>query len=370
MNVYLTTLDEGYSEEIQIILDMFEKDMGPITFSYLDPTPDAEYFKKYDQLERISLPDLFEINEAIKREKRIDYHVVLLTKKSLDIPYLTKERFKDWHSAFLFHNLMVNTTRWKKITGDRSYLAVAHQIIENVFQSLSHIQINSQKIYRDVHLDMDVCINDYCANLNETKSKIASGLICRKCQERFHEFNPDGKNTLQQIRNILKRISDRFRDNYDLSPTEDEKKIVIDGAGDIYMGGTRIDFGKSTTIWYMYLFYLINYNKKISSYDFKIEKGEVRSKFSQLIGDIGKKPKDDKKPNIEFNYNAFIKGIRTHTTRAKDYLQNSLQYEALAKLFEFQTQADSEGVNHYFISVEEKDISINDFFKQYRVIDL
>ncbi len=49
----------------------------------------------------------------------------------------------------------------KEITEDRSYLAIAHQIIENIFQSLSQINLGSTKLMQEIHLNSKGCINDY-----------------------------------------------------------------------------------------------------------------------------------------------------------------------------------------------------------------
>lgn len=364
MDVYITTLDKESEDDVKIILDMFSKDFGDIKFLPLKLKKNSDYFKKYKKLDRLHIDDITDILQLIKdqKEKHNDY-VVLLTEKGLDIPIARNPHDKDWNSVFFTKNIAVNSSRWVQLTEDRTYLALAHQIVENIFQSLSHLTISGPTFLEDIHTGVSGCINAYCGNFDQINAKILSGFICKECQERFLCFEQE--KDLIQIKKILRRISNRITDNFEFE-INTNKRIVVNKYGDIKLGGSKLNFRGAKIVRHTYLFYLLNYNKIIRTEDLE-SNYEVRKKFIELSTLNG------------INYNLhdmdnYITNISTHQTRTKKYLLNSLINENLLKNFEIKGQKEKvngviDSKKHYYqISIDqESDIEIDPSLLKYRL---
>lgn len=364
MDVYITTLDKRSEDDVKIILDMFSKDFGDIKFLPLKLKKNTDYFKKYKKLDRLHIDDIKEILPLIKEQTgTYDQYVVLLTEKGLDIPAASNPYEKDWNSVFISKNIVVNSSRWIDLTEDRTYLALAHQIIENLFQALSYVTISHPSFLEDIHLGISGCINDFCADFNQIHAKILSGFICQKCQERFLCYEQE--KDLVQIKKILRRISNRITDNFEFE-INTNKRIVVNKYGDIKLGGSKLNFRGAKIVRHTYLFYLLNYNKIIRTEDLE-SNYEVRKKFIELSTLNG------------INYNLhdmdnYITNISTHQTRTKKYLLNSLINENLLKNFEIKGQKEKvngviDSKKHYYqISIDqESDIEIDPSLLKYRL---
>lgn len=361
MNTFIASFAQDFDDDVENIVEMFKKDKGPINFQLLPVDYDSDYFKNYESLSSLRTEDINDICSSLRQSTKEKIAssdvVVIITPKKLDIPVISTPKEKDWNSVFISHNIAVNCSRWDKITEGRPYLAVAHQIIENIFQDLSHIEINSQKLYKDIHVDSEVCINDYCKNLNETKGKIRSGFICKSCTERALKFTD--KSYVLQIKNILKRISERLNDNYDFTPTKEELRVKIDQYADIYLGGKRINFGKSKIAKLCYLFYLINHNRSIGAKDFK-GSPEIQKKFISLSSLLGETFTDQQ-------YYSYVRSIRTHHTRSFEKVLNGLENESVSPYFKFKSETIKQDVYVYKIEVLEDNIEIPEDFQKYRL---
>lgn len=361
MNTFIASFAQDFDDDVENIVEMFKKDKGPINFQLLPVDYDSDYFKNYESLSSLRTEDINDICSSLRQSTKEKIAssdvVVIITPKKLDIPVISTPKEKDWNSVFISHNIAVNCSRWDKITEGRPYLAVAHQIIENIFQDLSHIEINSQKLYKDIHVDSEVCINDYCKNLNETKGKIRSGFICKSCTERALNFTD--KSYVLQIKNILKRISERLNDNYDFTPTKEELSVKIDQYADIYLGGKRINFGKSKIAKLCYLFYLINHNRSIGAKDFK-GSYEIQQKFISLSSLLGETFTDQQ-------YYSYVRNIRTHHTRSFEKVLNGLENESVSPYFKFKSETIKQDVYVYKIEVLEDNIEIPEDFQKFRL---
>ncbi|WP_027383265.1 hypothetical protein [Epilithonimonas caeni] len=186
MKVYLTTLDSATRDDLGIIEEMLNKDNGPIKFKVIPSNLKTEYGERYRESKKLSLEDISKINLEVKQENNIygDY-LVLVTNKNIEKPKpITIHGKESWYSVFAFKDIAVNSTGWNEITEQRSYLAVAHQIVENIFQSLCHMNLNSNELLADVHLQSKGCINDYCKNKNEIHAKYYPDLFVKPARTR------------------------------------------------------------------------------------------------------------------------------------------------------------------------------------------
>ncbi len=360
MEVFITTLNKDLEDDVEVILDMFTKDKGEIVFKPLPIDIDAEYVKRYNEVERLEIDDIEKICGAIKSENKIwDEYIVLITDKGIDIPTSKSLQDKDWNSAYIFKNIVVkNSKGFKKMTEDRPYLGIAHQIIENIFQSISRIKINSTKLFRDVHVEAKGCINDYCKNFSDIKTKIMSGFICHTCTQKALD-NGVSEIKLQQIRNILGRINNRFRNNYELSNSAN-KKIIVDKYGELNCGGSPINFGKSTVRKIFYLFYIINYNKVVTREELS-NNPQIRKKFMSLGTLVGEEINS-------YTMNLLLKKASTHITRSKETVLNSLMNEGMIDYFSIKSKKLPTNTHYYYYQVDdEQNIEIDQSLLKFRV---
>jgi hypothetical protein len=363
-------------ENIEDTISMFSKDKGPLNFKLLEVIHSSDYYQFYRDLAKISKNDLKELSKQIRDSHNIhpDDLVVIVSPKSLETPTEKFNSSKDWYSYYYERAIVVKTGGWDKVTEGKPYLGISHQIIENVFQFLGNIDLYSKKLEKSIHLETEVCINDFCANINETKGKIRSGYICQSCIE--SALKHISNDYVIQIKNILSRISNRIRENYVFDFSEDQLKIeviekyipikkvkekpkpkkevlekhiskkeVIEKYK-IKIGGEIIEFGhKGKFSHIVYLFYLINPDLGIGSEDLS-KQGIVREKFKSLYKKIYEEIYDDE-------VDRYIKNITSVHSRISTRLKNQLKIESLAHKYGFNSTKIAQDVYVYNIDVTQ-----------------
>ena len=183
MKVKISYLNSQGRDNIAEVVDMFSKDRGPLTFELLENNYSSDHFQYHRDLTKISIDDLKELSRLIRLDHSIgsDDFVVVISQKTIDASVINITSLKDWYSFYYEQNILVKSGGWSNITEGKPYLAIAHQIIENIFQYLGKLDLNSIRLQDSIHMETEVCINDFCEKPNETKGKIRSGYICRSC---------------------------------------------------------------------------------------------------------------------------------------------------------------------------------------------
>lgn len=363
MNVYITTFDEKLEKTVELILELFSKDKGEINFKPLKMDKDFYYMRQYSDKENIEYYEIAKLGENVKNFYQIDRdYLVIVTSKKILIPTTKSLNEKDWNSAFIHKTIIVKSTGFEKLTDERPYLGIAHQVIENLFQSLSKMVIYSPNLYRTIHLESEGCINDYCKDFKDIKTKIMSGRICKSCQQRAVDQNVSPV-TMKQIKDILQRINMIINDNFDY----EDDKITIEPHGRVFIGNTKIDFGKRTVTKIVYLFFLINYNNIIYRDDIMYDE-EIREKFIQL-GFLFDVDYDKKENDAEYvRLNKLIVKLSPHITKIKDDLKNYAFNENLKKTLFIQSKYNSDNHHYYQIEIpDEQGIEIHKSMLEYRV---
>ena len=351
MKVKISYLNLRGRDNIIEVIDMLSKDSGPLTFELLENNYSSDYFRYHRDLTKISIDDLRGLSNLIREEYSIDNNdlVVIITQKSLESPTKSFTSIKDWYSFYYEQNILVKSGGWSKITEGKPYLAIAHQIIENVFQNLGMIDLNSIRLQDSIHMETEVCINDFCEKPNETKGKIRSGYICRRCIE--SALNHTSNDYIIQIKNILSRISSRLRENYDFNFSHDELKIQVTKNYKIEIGGHPLDFGhKGKLSHIVYLFYLINHNGGFGRKDLSTG-GVAREKFMLLYNHIYSKIYEDE-------VNRYVKSITSVHSRISTRIKNQLNIEALAHKYGFNSSNTKQDVTVYYIDISPEHLSI------------
>ena len=351
MKVKISYLNSQGRDNISEVVDMFSKDRGPLTFELLENNYSSDHFQYHRVLTKISIDDLKELSRLIRLDHSIgsDDFVVVISQKTIDASVINITSLKDWYSFYYEQNILVKSGGWSNITEGKSYLAIAHQIIENIFQYLGKLDLNSIRLQDSIHMETEVCINDFCEKPNETKGKIRSGYICRSCIE--SALNYTSNDYVIQIKNILSRISNRLRENYDFNFSDDELKIQVTENYKIEIGGHPLDFGhKGKLSHIVYLFYLINHNGGFGRKD--LSKGGIaREKFMLLYNHIYSKIYDDE-------VDRYVKSITTVHSRISTRLKNQLNIEALAHKYGFQSSNTKQDVTVYNIDISPEHLCV------------
>lgn len=390
MDVNIVYLSQRGRENMEDAIDMFKKDIGPLNFKLVKHTNTSKYFRFHQDIKNFKLEDFENLTSIIRDElpiSDIDY-LVVVTPKLLPSPNKKMKTSKDWISFYDNNNIIVKSSGWDKISEGNSYLYVAHQIIENLFQNLCSFDLTSENLHQQVHMETDICINDFCEKLNNTKGKIRSGFICQKCLN--HAYSVSSRENIDQIRKILTRISDRIRSNYKFNFSEDDLKIELRKIDfdvnskkekkkiyyninkkeeekkidfDLYMGGKKIDFGKAKKLKVIYIFYLINYHLKIGKHSFakknesSVFKSNYKNLYEKLIGQTN-----------ELEINSYINSMTSYHSRILTRLKNQLQIESLAEKYKLTSKFEEQDKSVYWVEVEAKNIIIPVELEKYRVL--
>ena len=355
--VYLNT--EG-RENISEVVDMFSLDKGPLKFELLEVITYASYFQFYKQLKKISLDDLNTLSDEIREDFRLskDDYIIIVTSKSLETPTAAFQSPKDWYSFHYHRNVIVKSGGWERITEGKTYLGIAHQIIENLFQNLGKFDLYSMKFEDWIHKEPEICINDFCEKPNETKGKIRSGYICQPCTQ--SALSSTSNDYIIQIKNILTRISNRLRENYVFDFTPEQLKIQVLEDYTINIGGQAIDFGhKGKMSHVVYLFYLINNQVGIGKKDL-IAEGKARDKFILLYNHIYKRVYDDE-------VNRYVNNITSVHSRISTRLKNILNIESLAHKYGFSSKKIDQDVSVYSIDIDNNHLIFPSELKEFTV---
>ncbi len=360
MDIHIIYLSSQGYENIEETISMFSKDKGPLNFKLLEVIHSSKYYQFYRDLGKISKNDLQNLSKQIRESHEInsDDLVVIVSPKSLESPTQKFNTPKDWYSYYYERTIVVKTGGWEIITEGKPYLGISHQIIENIFQFLGNIDLYSKKIEKSVHLETEVCINDFCANPNETKGKIRSGYICQSCIE--SALKNISNDYVIQIKNILSRISNRVRENYVFDFSEDQLKIEVTQDYEIKIGGQIIDFGHKGKLYHVvYLYYLINLDVGIGSNDFS-KQGIVREQFKSLYNHLYKKIYD-------YEIESYIKNITSIHSRISTKLKNQLSIESLAHKYGFKSKKISQDISVYNIELSKDYLALPSTLNTFKI---
>jgi hypothetical protein len=136
VKVKISYLNSQGRDNIIEVIEMFSKDRGPMNFELLENNISSDYYQYHRDLTKISIDDLKELSKLVRLDHSIesDDFVVVISQKTLDASLINITSLKDWYSFYYEQNILVKSGGWSNITEGKPYLAIAHQIIENIFQ--------------------------------------------------------------------------------------------------------------------------------------------------------------------------------------------------------------------------------------------
>lgn len=373
MNVKIVNLSRKGTSDVKDVVDMFSKDRGPLKFSIEKTQFDSDYYSFYRNAKKIDRLTFFDLYEKVRKEHDIsdnDFLVILSNKQLVYDP--NHPSHKKWISYFVTNNIVVKTGIYAEVSEGRDYLSVGHQIIENLFQNLIGMELTNIHSEYTIHYDNKSCINDFSELFNDVQGKMWSGKICGKCNTKAKERldNP----TYLQIKKILRRISNRLNDNYEIDFTPEdltvEVKLDYNAKGNggrpscsISIGGQTVDFGniKRSSRIITYLFYLINANIEIGKRDFegkgyKNTKENYERLHELLKGKL-----------YESNFKTYLKSIRSYHCRISTLIENQTDIDDVGHMYRFHSKFIDQDVSAYSIHVEPENLILPEELLKFRV---
>ena len=353
-------------------MDILSSQIGPLKFNLIKFSNKTEYFKFHNSLNKITLENLKSLSDLVRIQEGLgnDEFVVIVSAKSLDTPNKKLKTFKDWISFYQDRNIIVKSSEWDKVADISPHLGVAHQIVENLFQNLSQVDLESIKLDESIHMEVEPCLNSFCEDLKETRFKISSGHICGACLRSASYSVPN--HIIIQIKSILNQISSDYNDNYVFEYTDEQLTIEVKPhTYDIYIGGDKFDFdvrAKKTKITYLY--YLINHGKKIGKTDYNGYRryNDARQKFKSLHEKLSGVIYDEE-------IDSYLDDMSQRHTKINKRLISYIPSEEISKKYRIisSSELDGEGtkssvVTSYYINVEDKHIIIPEELHQFRVL--
>jgi hypothetical protein len=239
MKIHITSTPETNKSLIEEVIDVLKQSSGDF-FKFIAEDPmnvkqigiyNNDLINENLNTYEISLDGILKVCSNYKETNKIDQDdfVVVLT------GIKTKE---EWFSAFRERAIFVDVNDWELfINNDRKY-GIAHQIFENIFQSLIDLQIEGN-LDPLIHKDRPIgCINDFCDEKRDIEYKLMTARICPKCLERAY----------QKIENplIIKSIQNQFESIRKLLMTNTENiqnlipPISVKSEGKIFVHNTEL----------------------------------------------------------------------------------------------------------------------------------
>jgi len=284
MNVYITGMPGVSASTINDTIRFLNKSQGRLTFIKSEGISEKQLcrvLKTENSIESFDFCQLEDISDVYRTLREIEDEDLVVFLSDYKLDYEKYDGDKRWFSYFSNNNIVVKTYGWEVYTSNRPYLAISHQIIENVFQSLSGLNLKTSSVHNMYHFgDNSVCINNFALFEKEIKIKLLSGVICETCVSDFLNRTPENYNYYPQIDDILERVRKELKAIVRIEPSYEDVKINEDGS--IEIGEHKLTF-KGKYEHYIYLFFLINSGKWFSEKNLFEFDGIISSNLNSLI---------------------------------------------------------------------------------------
>ena len=259
MNVYVTSTPEISTSKTTKVVELLNSIKGPLNFFVVDKLSKANHRNLVD-FDDNTLPIFFDnLNKVAESERdsfsyNHDDFYVILTSKKLDNAFYGK----NWFSYFNQRNIFVRTYGWEIHTRRKTHIAIAHQVIENIFQSLSGYKFED---YTGYHDRPQGCLNDFCHNEYEIEFKLRTGHICKTCLDTA----VDNGITIELVGQINRYLNFFRGELLDIQSTIDEMpvpKVMITEKGKVIVSNKEIRIKHINRA--LYIFAVLNRGEVLS----------------------------------------------------------------------------------------------------------
>lgn len=249
MNVFITCTPEFSYDKLDEIVTLLSSIPGELKFIKGKPLNYTQFrrlnpkFEDVSQIMSLTFEELFDLIQGYREFREIidEDYIILVTS--------IRNRLR-WFSAFSKNNIFIQGDEWDLISSVDSKFSIAHQCVENIFQSLIDIDIYNAESEPNIHFDAINCINDFCKNKSHILRKLQSANICESCYQRAID---KGVNDflLTHIVSILEEIRREFVISKKLLSQTRIEKVVIDEKGNITIGDRIIKMNTLPKVMYI-----------------------------------------------------------------------------------------------------------------------
>jgi len=268
MKVFITGTSADDINPINEVVDLLSKIKGPISFHALEPLEKENIqlvVRQFDidgvKTEKLEFDELINISLLYRIKYGLEKDDVLVILTSIQLVHqFNAETNKTWFSYYRGNNIVVKTIGWERFVDKKMNVAISHQVIENLFQTLLG------ESFTGFHMDSRSCINDFCENEVEITYKLMSCRICEDCLSVAFDRNIKLE-LLDQIRESLNLLRDRFQifQSLDEKIKEDAANSIVEVTKDLRFLFDGIEVDLPARLKTIYLFFLMNVTVRLRS---------------------------------------------------------------------------------------------------------
>lgn len=238
MNVTITCTPEYSQIKLEEIVALLNGIPGELNFTKGKPIGPTQFKRLNQKLEEISqiksltFDEYFDLVQGYRELREIadDEFVILISSIKND---------KEWFSAFQRRNVFVHGDEWDLISNVDSKFGIAHQCVENIFQSICELDIDDYESEPNIHKTTIGCINDFCDEKEDIIRKLQSANICPSCYQRAIDKGMSDF-ILAHIISIIEEIRKEFVISKKLKCQTKLEKVKVDEKGNISIGDRMI----------------------------------------------------------------------------------------------------------------------------------
>ena len=238
MNVVITCTPEFSYDKLNEIVSLLNNIPGELKFIKGQPWTQAQFnrlrlkIENINQIASLTFDEYFDVVQDYRVLKDINDDCFVIVVSSI-------KNDQDWFSAFKKKNIFIHGDEWDLISNVDSKFGIAHQCVENIFQSISELDIDDYESEPNIHQKSLGCINDFCDERSEILIKLQSATICPSCYQRAMD-NGMTNYIMVHIINIIEEIRKEFVISRNYLCQNPIDKVVVDEKGNITIGNRII----------------------------------------------------------------------------------------------------------------------------------
>jgi hypothetical protein len=234
MKVYITCTLEFSTDKLKEVVALLNNVSGELEFIEGKQLTQSQYkrlngkFENNSQISSLNFEEYFDLVQGYRelREIEDDDFVILIS---------SIKHTGNWFSAFNKKNIFIHGDEWDLISNVDSKFGIAHQCVENIFQSLIDLDLNNVRAEPNIHMTAIGCINDFCGNKPDILLKLQSANICPSCFKRALDKGLTDY-ILAHIISILEVIRKEFVISKNFQRQTKLDKVIIDDKGNVMIG--------------------------------------------------------------------------------------------------------------------------------------
>ncbi len=239
MKVYIIATPEFSKEKLDEIVALLQSVPGEINFKKGEPLTQPQFnlinpkLDNISQLASLTFAEFFDLIKGyrVMKDKIAESDFVIL------ISSIRNSR--NWFSAFKGKNIFIHGDEWDIVSQVDSKFGIAHQCVENIFQSAINLSIENVQSQPNIHMKATGCINDFCEHKPDILIKLQSATICHSCFQRAQDEGLTSL-TLVHIISIMEEIRTAFVISRNFISQTKLDKVIIDEEGKIMVGDKMI----------------------------------------------------------------------------------------------------------------------------------